>query len=141
MAARIVASLHSSFSTVVRHDSLIPRQYSGLDRPTGDMLMGFRSNGVNPAGLASDANPVLHPGDDWPLSREAHEDLQAVGRLRANLMVLGVPEVTRLFLRSVQLDLREPILTWYPGQPLELPPPDRAATLILLDVDKLTSPD
>jgi hypothetical protein len=37
------------------------------------------------------------------------------------------------------LELREPILTWRPGQTLELPTPGRASTLVLHDVNELTA--
>jgi DNA-binding NtrC family response regulator len=38
-------------------------------------------------------------------------------------------------------ELREPILTWRPGQWLELPPPGRASTLVLHDVSELSYDD
>ena len=63
--------------------------------------MGSRSNAV-----------------DWRLVREAHADLQIVGTQRTNLLLLGAPGATGLVLQRVDLGLREPILTWRPGQPL-----------------------
>jgi transcriptional regulator of acetoin/glycerol metabolism len=41
-------------------------------------------------------------------------------------------------LNELRLSPREAIVTWRPGQPLELPPPGRATTLLLRDVDQLT---
>jgi transcriptional regulator of acetoin/glycerol metabolism len=41
----------------------------------------------------------------------------------------------------LELGVREPLQTWRPGQPLELPPPGRAATLVLHDVDRMTWSD
>ena len=86
--------------------------------------MGSRSNAV-----------------DWRLVREAHADLQIVGTQRTNLLLLGAPGATGLVLQRVDLGLREPILTWRPGQPLVLPTYGHPATLILHEVDKLTSLD
>jgi len=78
---------------------------------------------------------------DWYLPREARRDLQIVWLQRTNLLLLGASGPTRMVLEMLKLDLREPVMTWRPGQPLDLPPPGRAATLILHDVDELTSPD
>jgi DNA-binding NtrC family response regulator len=38
----------------------------------------------------------------------------------------------------LRLDLRGPVLTWRPGQPLELPTRGRAATMVLEDLTRLT---
>lgn len=78
---------------------------------------------------------------DWRLVREARKDLQIVGTQRTNLLLLGAPGTTGLVLQMLDLGLREPILTWRPGQPLVLPTYGHPATLILHDVDKLTSLD
>ncbi|MGH9258119.1 MAG: sigma 54-interacting transcriptional regulator [Vicinamibacterales bacterium] len=78
---------------------------------------------------------------DWRFTRDAHRDLQIAGWQRTNLLLLGSPGATRIVLDMLELGLSEPILTWRPGQPLELPPPGRAATLILHDVDELASSD
>ena len=86
--------------------------------------------------------PEFQPNTvDWYLPREARRDLQIVWLQRTNLLLLGASGPTRMVLEMLKLDLREPVMTWRPGQPLDLPPPGRAATLILHDVDELTSPD
>ncbi|HEY5620018.1 MAG TPA: sigma 54-interacting transcriptional regulator [Vicinamibacterales bacterium] len=103
--------------------------------------MGSRSNGVGMTGAAAGANQFQQLREDWRLLREAHRDLQIVWRQRTNMLLLGAPGATRIVLDMLELDVREPILRWRPGQPLQFPPPDRTATLILHDVDKMTCPD
>jgi hypothetical protein len=72
-----------------------------------------------------------------------HHDLQIVGRKRTNVLLLGSPGDTGIVLEMLGLGMerREPMLTWRPGQPLDLPSPDAAITLIFHDVDKLTPSD
>ena len=52
----------------------------------------------------------------------------------------GSPGDTGIVLEMLGLGMerREPISTWRPGQPLDLPSPNRVITLIFHDVDKLT---
>jgi sigma-54-interacting transcriptional regulator len=78
---------------------------------------------------------------DWRLARETHQDLQIVGLKRTNLLLLGAPGATSIILDMLELGRCEPILAWRPGQPLELPTPGRAATVIFHDIDKLTPAD
>ena len=80
---------------------------------------------------------------EWRLAREVHNDLQIVGRKRTNVLLLGSPGDTGIVLEMLGLGMerREPILTWRPGQPLELPSPGGVVTLIFHDVDKLTPSD
>jgi hypothetical protein len=73
------------------------------------------------------------------LAREAHKDLQVAGMPRTNLLFVGSPGAVRLVMEMLWLELREPILTWRPGQALDLPTPGRASTLILHDVNELTA--
>jgi hypothetical protein len=58
---------------------------------------------------------------------------------RTNLLLVGSPGAVRIVMEMLWLDLREPILTWRPGQPLDLPTPGRASTLVLHDVNELTA--
>jgi hypothetical protein len=76
-------------------------------------------------------------------AREIHHDLQIVGQKRTNVLLLGSPGDTGIVLEMLGLGMerREPILTWRPGQPLELPLPGAAITLLFHDVDKLTPSD
>jgi len=87
------------------------------------------------------ANSVLQVSEDWRLAREAHEDLLIVAKRRTNLLLVGPGGAIRIVLEMLWRELREPILRWRPGQPLELPSPERAATLVLQDVSELTSDD
>jgi hypothetical protein len=77
------------------------------------------------------------------LAREVHSDLQIVWRKRTNVLLLGSPGDTGIVLEMLGLGMerREPILTWRPGQPLELPSPGGVVTLIFHDVHKLTPSD
>jgi hypothetical protein len=52
--------------------------------------------------------------------------------------VIGERTATRAVLEQLRLGPREMVVTWRPGQALELPPPGRATTLLLHDVDQLT---
>jgi len=77
------------------------------------------------------------------VAREVHHDLQIVGRKRTNVLLLGSPGDTGIVLEMLELGMerREPILTWRPGQPLNLPSPSSVITLIFHDVDRLTPSD
>ena len=101
--------------------------------------MENRSNALAADGGFGNANPVLQIREDWRLAREAHKDLQVAGMPRTNMLLAGTSGAIRIVLEMLWLELREPILKWRPGQRLELPSPGRAATLILHDVDALTS--
>ena len=103
--------------------------------------MEIRSNALVAAGVGAVASPILPSLESWRLAREAHRDLQIVGTQRANLLLVGTGGTIRNVLEMLWLQLQEPILSWHPGQRLELPSPGRAATLILHDVSELTSDD
>jgi hypothetical protein len=103
--------------------------------------MESQSNVVAAAGGAAGANSVLQSREDWRLARKAHEDLQLAGMPSTNLLLVGTAAATRIVLEMLWLELREPVLRWRPGQQLELPPPGRAATLVLHDVNELTKDD
>ena len=102
--------------------------------------MENQSNAFATDGGAS-VNSVLQIREDWRLAREAHKDLQVAGMPRTNLLLAGAAGPLRIVLEMLWLELREPILKWRPGQRLDLPSPSRAATLILYDVDALSSDD
>ena len=103
--------------------------------------MENRSNAVAAAGGAAGANSVLQIREERRLARQAHRDLQVVGMQPTNLLLVGTAGAFRLVLEMLWLELREPIVRWRPGQPLELPVPGRAATLVLHDVGELTHDD
>jgi len=100
--------------------------------------MENRSNAVAPAAAATGASSVLQIREEWRLAREAHKDLQVAGMPQTNLLLVGLPGAIRIVMEMLWLELREPILTWRPGQPLDLPQPGRASTLVLHDVNELT---
>jgi hypothetical protein len=103
--------------------------------------MEDRSNTVAASEDGGSASSVLQSGEDWRLAREAHKDLETVAARPANLLLTGPAGTIRIVLEMMWLELREPILKWRPGQPLELPSPAHAATLVLHDVSELTSDD
>ena len=102
--------------------------------------MENRPNAVAAAADAAGANSVLPIRDDRRLARQAHTDLHVVGAPQPNLLLVGTAGAFRMILEMVWLELRDPIVTWHPGQPLELPL-SRAGTLVLHDVGELTYDD
>ena len=76
--------------------------------------------------------------EDAVFSPEILDDLQMVRLKRTNLLVVGNRSATGAVLDRLRLGRRESVTSWRPGQPLDLPPPGRATTLILHDVDQLT---
>jgi hypothetical protein len=102
--------------------------------------MDNRSNAFgHHTGGAAGASTVLQIREEWRLAREAHKDLQVVGMPGTNLLLVGAPGAVRIVMEMLWLELREPILTWRPGQTLDLPTPGRASTLVLHDVNELTA--
>lgn len=97
-----------------------------------------RSNTMSANGGVGNTNTVLQIREDWRVAREAHRDLQVAGMPRTNLLLVGNAGAIRIVLEMLWLELREPILTWRPGQRLDLPAPGRAHTVILHDVAQLT---
>ncbi len=72
--------------------------------------------------------------------RPAHRrDLQVTSMPRTNVLVVGNAEATRIVVDMLRLDLRGPIVRWRAGQPLDLPTPTRAATLVLENLAQLTN--
>jgi len=79
--------------------------------------------------------------DHWRLARAAHVDLLLMGMPRVNLLLIAPDGVVRYVLESLLLDLKEPMTRWSPGEPLNLPDPDRAGTLVLNHVYALPPAD
>jgi hypothetical protein len=67
------------------------------------------------------------------------DDLQMVRLKRTNLLVVGDDDATNAVLDELRLGPRDGIVVWRPGQPLDLPSAGRVTTLILHDVDQLTT--
>jgi Sigma-54 interaction domain len=93
------------------------------------------------------ARPLSVPGlfdyharrpEDWRQARAAYLSLLLIGMPRVNLLLVGVDGVVWNVLGTLLLDLQDPITTWMPGQPLVLPPPSQAGTLILHDLGQMT---
>ena len=82
-------------------------------------------------------NRVSQLPDHWRLARAAHVDLLLMGMPRVNLLLIAPDGVVRYVLESELLNLREPVVRWSPGGPLDLPPCDHAGTVILHDVGDL----
>ena len=78
---------------------------------------------------------------EWRLAKAAHHDLRAMGMPRVNLLFIGKENVLRQVLETLFLDLRGPIFSWSPGEPLILPPAALIGTVILHDVGGLPIED
>jgi Sigma-54 interaction domain len=91
------------------------------------------------AGVTRAAGPFDHTseGDDERLGHAAHEDLRLMGLPRVNLLLRGREAALRTVLDSISGNLQEPIATWTPGQPLQLPAVENAGTMILHNVGAL----
>ena len=79
--------------------------------------------------------------DHWQLARAAHVDLLLMGMPRINLLLIAPDGVVQHVLKSLILDMWEPVARWSPGEPLALPAPTTAGTLILHDVHALPAPE
>jgi hypothetical protein len=64
-----------------------------------------------------------------------------MGMPRINLLLIAPDGVVQHVLKSLMLDLWEPVAHWSPGDPLALPSPAMGGTLILHDVHALPSAD
>jgi hypothetical protein len=73
----------------------------------------------------------------WPMARAAHMDLHLMSMRRVNLLLMGTNGVIEEALTRLMPNLREPIRTWTPPDPLELPSPAQSGTLILREVGAL----
>ena len=103
--------------------------------------MGHLSNAADLPGSAASIRVINEIREEWRLAREALAELQLAQVGRTNLFVVGngaVPVLLALLGLETQ---GEPVARWRPGQPFELPAPDRIATLILQDVHALTPAD
>jgi hypothetical protein len=75
----------------------------------------------------------------WPMARAANADLLVVSMPRVNLLLTGPDHLTRAALKRLIPCLRGPIELWSPGAPLILPAAVECGTLILRDVDALST--
>jgi sigma-54-interacting transcriptional regulator len=84
---------------------------------------------------------VLRNTEDSRLGRAVYDELQAGGMPRTNLLLVGTAGTIRSLMELLRPELREPVLTWHPGAPLDLPAPGLGGTLVLHDVSQLTHPE
>ena len=77
----------------------------------------------------------------WQLARAAHVDLLLMGMPRINLLLIAPDAVVRHVMKSLPMDLWEPVARWSPGERLNLPVPAQAGTMILHDVHALPLSD
>jgi hypothetical protein len=89
--------------------------------------------------LAMDGVP--QPRAYWPMARAAHIDLYLTNLRPVNLLVTGTDADVQDALARLVPTLRQPIQTWTPGDPLELPSPTQSGTLIVRNVAALPTAD
>jgi hypothetical protein len=68
-------------------------------------------------------------------------DLNVTNMRRVNLLVTGTDAAVHDALTRLMPNLREPVQTWTPPDPLELPSPTQSGTLIVRDVASLAPAD
>ena len=100
----------------------------------------YPSNALVAAGNSSGPSHVLQNREDWRLARGAYRELEIAGMPRTNLLLVGSAGTIRILMEMLWLELREPIVTWRPGETLELPD-NHVGTLVLHDVDALAPMD
>jgi sigma-54-interacting transcriptional regulator len=102
--------------------------------------MEDRSNALATAArLTVPTSPSLIKKERRIVRSVPRRDLQVRSMPRTNVLVVGNPDATRIVVDMLRLDLRGPIARWRAGQPLDLPSPAHAATLVLENVSRLTS--
>jgi hypothetical protein len=69
-----------------------------------------------------------------------HRELRAMGMPRVNLFLVGPRSVTQDLLELLLPDMHAPITTWFPGEPLTLPPAG-SRTMIFYDIGALRYDD
>jgi hypothetical protein len=100
--------------------------------------MEDRSDAVATAARRADpaATPLIRR--ERRIVRSApRRDLQVGSMPHTNVLVVGNPDATRIVVDMLRLDLRGPVVKWRAGQPLDLPTPGLAATLVLENVSEL----
>jgi len=77
----------------------------------------------------------------WPMARAAHMDLYLTNMRPVNLLVTGTDADVQDALARLMPTLRQPVQTWTPGDPLELPSPAQSGTLIVRNIAALPAAD
>src|SRR4051812_24318112 len=99
--------------------------------------MEHRSDAVATAARHAPASTPLTRRERRIVRFAPRRDLQVGSMPHTNVLVVGSPDATRIVVDMLRLDLRGPVVRWRAGQPLDLPLPGRAATLILEEVVRL----
>ena len=60
-----------------------------------------------------------------------------MGMPRVNVLLMGSLTVIEAVLQTLVKNLHTPVASWFPGQPLVLPPADRPGTFVLHEVGTL----
>ena len=97
--------------------------------------MAYQLSGFTDA--TGPVRPAIGPSqsaEDWRRARAAHVSLQLMGMPRVNVLLIGIDGIVWNVLKTLLPDLREPVTTWCPGDPLVLPPVGASGTLVLHDV-------
>jgi transcriptional regulator of acetoin/glycerol metabolism len=100
-------------------------------------FMGCRSKAAGP-GNAVYAERFEGFGEDWHISLEARSDIQAARRQRVNVLIMAESAMTEAVLELL-LDPAESTIPSGRMAPLDGPSPTRATTLVLHNVDQLTT--
>src|SRR4051812_44802205 len=99
--------------------------------------MEHRSDAVATAARHAPASTPLTRRERRIVRSAPRRDLQVGSMPHTNVLVVGNPDATRIVVDMLRLDLRGPVVKWRAGQPLDLPMPGGAATLVLEDVNEL----
>jgi Sigma-54 interaction domain len=75
--------------------------------------------------------------DDLRLAWTARDALLRMGMPRVNVLLMGSLTVIEAVLQTLVKNLHTPVASWFPGQPLVLPPADRPGTFVLHEVGTL----
>jgi hypothetical protein len=104
--------------------------------------MGYSSDFAEGARTAGGSDVGSKPlREDWAMARDALMDLQLARMPRVNLLLIGADGVTQNALNMLLPGLRTPIETCRASERLALPSSTQAGTMILRDVDALTTDD
>lgn len=85
----------------------------------------------------ADAEPRTY----WPMARATNADLLVVSMPGVNLLLTGTDDLIEIALTRLIPSLCGPIQTWTPNRPLHLPAATQPGTLIVRDVDALSTFD
>lgn len=79
--------------------------------------------------------------EDFRLVRAAGEELLLMGVPRVNVLVAGRDEVVRSVLHMLVAQVKQPVVSWMPGDTFTLPSIEHTGTLVLHEVGALRLQD